>query len=73
MAARELVAELGAATLIYVSCGPDSLADDLRALFARGYTCDAIEPFDLMPGTSQIETVVRLRLTSVAPPLASRP
>ena len=31
------------------------------ALAGHGYACDAIEPFDLMPGTAQIETVVRLR------------
>jgi 23S rRNA (uracil1939-C5)-methyltransferase len=30
-------------------------------LARHGYTPDAIEPFDLMPGTAQIETVVRLR------------
>ena len=28
---------------------------------ARGWAPDAIEPFDLMPGTAQVETIVRLR------------
>jgi 23S rRNA (uracil1939-C5)-methyltransferase len=59
--ALALVAELAAPTVIYVSCGPESLGRDLVALGAHGYTPDAIEPFDLMPGTAQIETVVRLR------------
>ena len=59
--ARALVAELAAPTVIYVSCGPDSLARDLTWLATRGYAADAIEPFDLMPGTAQVETVVRLR------------
>ena len=60
-AARELVVQIGAPTLIYVSCGPEALGRDLVALSLHGYMPDAIEPFDLMPGTAQIETVVRLR------------
>jgi 23S rRNA (uracil1939-C5)-methyltransferase len=62
--ARALLAEWAAPIVIYVSCGPDSLGRDLAALAARGYTPDAIEPFDLMPGTPQVETVVRLRRPS---------
>ncbi|HEY1556183.1 MAG TPA: 23S rRNA (uracil(1939)-C(5))-methyltransferase RlmD [Kofleriaceae bacterium] len=59
--ARALLVELAAPTIVYVSCGPDSLARDLSALADDGYAPDAIEPFDLMPGTAQVETIVRLR------------
>jgi 23S rRNA (uracil1939-C5)-methyltransferase len=59
--ARSFVAELAAPTLIYVSCGPEALGRDLAALAQHGYAADAIEPFDLMPGTAQVETLVRLR------------
>lgn len=59
--ARALLAEWAPPVIIYVSCGPESLARDLRALEKRGYAPDVIEPFDLMPGTPQVETVVRLR------------
>jgi 23S rRNA (uracil1939-C5)-methyltransferase len=59
--ARDLVVALAAPTVIYVSCGPEALGRDLVALGAHGWQPDAIEPFDLMPGTAQIETVVRLR------------
>lgn len=59
--ARELLLALGAPTLIYVSCGPEALGKDLVELAAAGYAPDVIEPFDLMPGTAQVETVVRLR------------
>jgi 23S rRNA (uracil1939-C5)-methyltransferase len=59
--ARALLAEWAPPTIVYVSCGPESLARDLVALAGRGYTPDVIEPFDLMPGTPQVETVVRLR------------
>ncbi|HEU4731058.1 MAG TPA: 23S rRNA (uracil(1939)-C(5))-methyltransferase RlmD [Kofleriaceae bacterium] len=65
--ARAFLAELAAPILVYVSCGPDSLGRDLVALAGHGYTPDAIEPFDLMPGTAQIETVVRLRRPPRAP------
>lgn len=58
--ARNLLVELGAPTVIYVSCGPDSLRRDLELLRAH-YRADHVEPFDLMPGTAQIETLVRLR------------
>ncbi len=59
--AHALLAELAAPRVIYVSCGPESLGRDLIELAAHGWTPDAIEPFDLMPGTAQVETVVRLR------------
>jgi 23S rRNA (uracil1939-C5)-methyltransferase len=66
--ARSFLAELSAPIVVYVSCGPEALGRDLVALARHGYTPDAIEPFDLMPGTAQIETVVRLR----RPPRSSR-
>ena len=59
--ALDLVAALGAPTIVYVSCGPESLGRDLVTLAASGWLPDVIEPFDLMPGTAQVETVVRLR------------
>ncbi len=59
--ARDLVLALRPRTLIYVSCGPDALGRDLVELARHGYAPDVIEPFDLMPGTPQIETLVRLR------------
>lgn len=55
--ARRLVADLAPQVLIYVSCGPESLARDIAAL---GWRVDVVEPFDLMPGTAQVETIVRL-------------
>ena len=59
--AAALVVELAAPTILYVSCGPESLGRDLVALAAHGWAPDVIEPFDLMPGTAQVEVVVRLR------------
>jgi len=58
-ATRALLVLLHPSTIIYVSCGPEALGRDLVAL--PQYEADVIEPFDLMPGTAQVETVVRLR------------
>jgi tRNA/tmRNA/rRNA uracil-C5-methylase (TrmA/RlmC/RlmD family) len=58
--ARAALVFLAPERIVYVSCGPDSLGRDLAALAPR-YRPDVIEPFDLMPGTAQVETVVRLR------------
>lgn len=58
--AIHVVTELAPTTIIYVSCGARSLASDLMKLATAGWTPDAIEPFDLMPGTAQIEVVARL-------------
>src|SRR6185436_13228733 len=62
--ARSLLVELAAPTIIYVSCGPEALGRDLVELGQHGWEPDAIEPFDLMPGTAQVETIVRLTKVS---------
>jgi 23S rRNA (uracil1939-C5)-methyltransferase len=55
------LAEVAAPSLVYVSCDPATLARDLRALLASGYTIDSIALADLFPQTFHLETVVRLR------------
>ena len=46
--------------IVYVSCGPDSLARDLKTLTAGGYQVQAIQPIDMFPFTSHVETVCLL-------------
>lgn len=58
--ALDVVLELAPPMIIYVSCGPTSLGSDLAKLATAGWTPNVIEPFDLMPGTAQVEVVVRL-------------
>ena len=50
-----------AQTLIYVSCNPASLANDLRALASR-YAAERIQPMDFYPHTPHIESIVLLRI-----------
>jgi 23S rRNA (uracil1939-C5)-methyltransferase len=55
------LAHIAAPSMVYVSCDPATLARDLRALIASGYTIDSIALADLFPQTFHLETVVRLR------------
>lgn len=46
--------------IIYISCDPATLARDL-AILNSAYEIDTIQPFDMFPQTSHVETVVRLQ------------
>lgn len=52
------VASLGVERVVYVSCGPDSLARDLDAFVKKGYKVEKIQPVDMFGFTSHVETVV---------------
>ena len=56
-----LLAATAAPTLVYVSCDPATMARDLRALIASGYSIHSITLADLFPQTFHLETVVHLR------------
>ncbi len=43
--------------VVYVSCGPESLARDLGLLTKGGYAVRAIQPFELFPFTEHVETI----------------
>lgn len=47
-------------TIIYVSCNPESLAEDLRKFLDDGYEIVKIQPVDMLPQTAHLETVVLL-------------
>ncbi|MGM9624823.1 MAG: 23S rRNA (uracil(1939)-C(5))-methyltransferase RlmD [Eubacteriales bacterium] len=46
-------------TVVYISCGPDTLARDLGVL-TKGYRVEKIQPVDLFPMTEHVETVCLL-------------
>ena len=51
--------------IVYISCGPDSLARDLKFLTTRGYAVQKIQPVDMFPHTDHVETVVKLTRTAL--------
>lgn len=51
-------AQTGAARIGYVSCNPATLARDLAQFAALGYETRAVQPVDMFPQTTHVETVV---------------
>ena len=54
------VAKLAPKKIVYISCGPDTLARDLGVLKKRGYKVEKMVGVDLFPMTQHVETVVLL-------------
>lgn len=52
------VVKLSPKKVVYISCGPESLARDLKYLTKNGYKVICIQPVDLFPMTEHVETVV---------------
>jgi 23S rRNA (uracil1939-C5)-methyltransferase len=46
--------------IVYVSCNPATQARDIRSLVAAGYSIESVQPLDLFPQTSHIESVGKL-------------
>lgn len=57
---RELLPRLRARMLVYVSCDPATLARDLSDLAQRGLCAHEAQPFDMIPLSADVETVVVL-------------
>lgn len=54
------VAKLAPKKIVYISCGPDTLARDLGVLKKKGYRVEKMVGVDLFPMTEHVETVVLL-------------
>ncbi len=54
------VVKLSPKRVVYVSCGPDTLARDLKYLTRKGYKVTEATPYDMFPMTSHTEVVVAL-------------
>lgn len=50
----------GVDQIVYISCNPKSLAENLYYMQYYGYEVRSIKPFDNFPGTKHVETVVLL-------------
>jgi 23S rRNA (uracil1939-C5)-methyltransferase len=56
----EAIIQLKPQKIVYISCNPASLGRDLSILTESIYEITAIQPFDMFPQTSHLETVVVL-------------
>lgn len=56
----DAVLEMQPKKMVYVSCNPATLARDLALLVEGGYTAEKIQPVDMFPQTSHIESVTLL-------------
>jgi 23S rRNA (uracil1939-C5)-methyltransferase len=64
---RLSLAALAPAAIGYVSCRPSTLARDLAHFARLGFAAARAEPFDMMPMTEQVETLVWLQRRACAP------
>ena len=59
------VIKLAPKKVVYVSCGPETLARDLKYLTKHGYRMEACTPYDMFPFTRHVESVTTLQRTKV--------
>lgn len=57
---RKTMIDVEASKIVYVSCNPATLARDLADFVAAGYVVKKVQPVDMFPQTSHVETVVLL-------------
>lgn len=55
------IGRLGTGRVIYVSCNPESFAEDISWLRKYGYVLEKVQPVDLFPHTVHVEVVSLLR------------
>ena len=53
-------ARLSPKRIVYISCNPDTLAEDLKVLVRKGYKTEKCVAVDMFPYTDAIEAVVAL-------------
>ena len=67
--------------VVYVSCSPEALAIEMASILDSGFTADRLQPVDMFPHTTHIETVAtfsrpsrpRTRGSAPAPRRSTRP
>jgi len=55
--------------IVYVSCNPPLMANDLRAFSENGYALSVIQPVDMFPHTAHVEAVALLKKNHKKKPL----
>ena len=58
--ALDKIISYGVSQIVYISCNPKTLAENLRYLQYYGYCIEKVKAFDNFPFTKHIETVVQM-------------
>ena len=58
--ARESLIDLRPGRIVYVSCNPTALAQDLRVMIDAGYGVDYVQLVDMFPHTPHFEVLARV-------------
>ncbi|MBM7614186.1 23S rRNA (uracil(1939)-C(5))-methyltransferase RlmD [Alkaliphilus hydrothermalis] len=64
-AVLDTIVSMAPERIVYVSCNPATLARDLAYLNDRGYKAEEVQPVDMFPHTSHVETVVLMSRVEV--------
>lgn len=59
--ALEKIIGYGVKQIVYISCNPKSLADNLYYMQYYGYEIKSVKPFDNFPGTKHVEVIALLQ------------
>ena len=59
--ALDKILSYGVKQIVYISCNPKTLADNLRYMEYYGYRCEYLKPFDNFPFTKHVECVSLLQ------------
>ncbi|MCK4519253.1 MAG: 23S rRNA (uracil(1939)-C(5))-methyltransferase RlmD, partial [Candidatus Omnitrophica bacterium] len=54
----ERLIELNIPKVLYISCNPESLFDNIRLFIKAGYKLKVVQPVDMFPHTMHVETIV---------------
>ena len=58
--ALDYVLKFNAPSIVYVSCNPKTLVEDLKTITANGYKVEKVKAMDMFPHTPHVETVVKI-------------
>ena len=58
--ALDKIIEYGVSEIVYISCNPKTMADNLKYAEYYGYECKYLKPFDNFPMTKHIESIALL-------------